>query len=62
MLNICQFQGYLGNSRKLISLNKEIKFWHLQNFMTEKACQSEIFDVIFNRAEYIFHLPNFCGV
>ena len=26
MLNVCKFQEYLGNSRKLISQNKEFKF------------------------------------
>ena len=39
MLNIYKFQEYLGNSRKLISLNKEFKFSHLQNFIKEKLCQ-----------------------
>ena len=33
MLNICKFRKYLGNSRKLISLNKEFKLWHFQNFI-----------------------------
>ena len=48
MLNVCKFQEYLGNSRKLISQNKEFKFWHLQNFINEKPCQPKIFDVVFN--------------
>ena len=48
MLNICKFQEYLGNSRKLISRNKEFKFWNLQNFIEEKS--PKISDVVFNRA------------
>ena len=36
MLNNCKFQEYLGNSRKIMSVNKEFKFWHLQNFIKEK--------------------------
>ena len=48
MLNICKFQEYLGNSRKLILRNKEFKFWHLQNFIKEKSCQPKTFDVVFN--------------
>ena len=50
MLNICKFQEYLGNFRKLISWNKEFKFWHLQNFNNEKPCQPKTFDVVFNGA------------
>ena len=50
MLNICKFQEYLGNFRKLISWNKEFKFWHLQNFINEKPCQPKTFDVVFNGA------------
>ena len=46
MLNICKFQEYLGNFRKLISWNKEFKFWHLQNFINEKPCQPKTFDVV----------------
>ena len=72
MLDICKFQEYLGNSRKLISRNKEFKFRHLQTFIKEKS--PKIFDVVFNGAceinrtiiqlvwngtEYIFYLPNF---
>ena len=49
MLTICKFQEYLGNSRKLISRNKEFKFWHLQNFIKEKPCQPKTFDVVFNK-------------
>ena len=67
ILNIWEFQEYFGNSRKLISWNKEFKFWHFQNFIKEKS--PKIFDVVFNgacginwtiirlvrnRAEYIF--------
>ena len=58
MLNICKFQEYLGNSRKLISRNKEFKFWHLQNFIKEKSPKT--FDVVFNGAceinQTIIHL------
>ena len=43
MLNICKFKEYLGNSKKLISQNKEFKFWHLQNFIKEKPCQPNTF-------------------
>ena len=50
MLNICKFQEYLGNSRKLNPQNKEFKFCHLQNFIKEKPCQPKIFDVLFNGA------------
>ena len=46
MLNIFKLQEYLANSRKLISRNKEFKFWHLQNFIKEKS--PKIFDVVFN--------------
>ena len=53
MLNVCKFQKYLGNSRKLILRNKELKFWHLQSFTKEKPCQRNTFDVIFNRARGI---------
>ena len=35
MLNICKLQEYLGNSRKFISRNKELKSLHLQNFIKE---------------------------
>ena len=45
MLNICKFQEYLGNSRKLILRNKEFKFWHLQNFIKEKSCQPTSFSM-----------------
>ena len=53
MLTICKFQEYLGNSRKLIWRNKEFKFWHLQNFIKEKVCQPQTFDIVFNRARGI---------
>ena len=53
MLTICKFQEYLGNSTKLISWNKELEFWHLQNFIKEKPCQPNTFDVVFNRAREI---------
>ena len=45
MLNICKLQEYLGISRKLISWNKEFKFWHLQNFINEKPCQPKTYDL-----------------
>ena len=45
MLNICKFQEYLAILGKLISRNKEFKFWHLQNFIKEKPYQP---DVVFN--------------
>ena len=35
MLYICQFQNYVGNSRKYFPRNKKFKFWHLQNFIQE---------------------------
>ena len=50
MLNICKFQEYLGNSRKLISRKKEFELWHLQNFIMKKSCQPNTSDVVFNRA------------
>ena len=53
MLTICKFQEYLGNSRKLISRNKEFIFWHLQTLIKEKPCQPKTFDVVFNRARGI---------
>ena len=53
MLTICKCQEYLGNSRKLISPNKEFKFCHLQNFIKEKPYQPKTFDVVFNRAHGI---------
>ena len=46
MLNICKFQKYLGNSRKIISLNKEFKLWHLQNFLGKCKINSVIVDVL----------------
>ena len=46
MLNIWKFQEYLGKPRKLISRNKESKFWQWQNFIKEKP--PKIFDVVFN--------------
>ena len=36
MLNICKFQEYLGNSRKLRKTKKS-EFWHLPNFVKEKS-------------------------
>ena len=45
MLNIFNFQEYLGNFRKLISRNKEFKFWYLQSFINEKPCQPKTFEV-----------------
>ena len=45
MLNILKLQEYLGNFKKLISRNKEFKFWHLQSFINEKPCQPKTFDV-----------------
>ena len=45
LLNIFNFQEYLGNFRKLISRNKEFKFWHLQSFINEKPCQPKTFEV-----------------
>ena len=53
MLNICKFQEYLDNSRKLFSQNKELKFWHLQNLIKEKPFQSKAFDIAFNRTRGI---------
>ena len=50
MLNICKFQDYLGNSRQLALRNKDSKFWHLQNFIKEKPCEPNTFDVVFNGA------------
>ena len=48
MLNICKFQEYLGNSRKLILRNKEFKFWHLQNFIKDvwggRECMGNYFE------------------
>ena len=55
MLSICKFQEYLDNSRKLISRNKEFKFWHLQDFVKEKPCEPNTFDVVFNEARGINH-------
>ena len=48
-----QISRYLGNSRKLVSQNKEFKFRHLQNFIKEKPDQPNTFDVVFNRARRI---------
>ena len=53
ILNICKFQECLGNSRKFISWNKEIKFWHLLNFIKEKPYQPKTFDIVFNEAHEI---------
>ena len=53
MLNISKFQEYLGNSRKLISRNKEFKFCHFQNFIKEKPSQPKHFDFVFNGAHWI---------
>ena len=48
MLNICKFLEYLGNSRKIISRNKEFKFWHLQNFIKEKLYQPKTYNSVFS--------------
>ena len=52
MLNIFKFQEYLSNFRKAISRNKEFMFWHLQNFINEKPCQSKTSDVFW--MEHVF--------
>ena len=36
MLNICQFQQDMNNSRKFISQDKQFKFQHLQNFVVSR--------------------------
>ena len=48
MLNIGKFLEYLGNSRKIISRNKEFKFWHLQNFIKEKLYQPKTYNSVFS--------------
>ena len=53
MISICKSEEYLANSRKIISSNKKVKFWHLQNLMKEKLYQPKAFDVVFNRARGI---------
>ena len=45
MLTICKFQEYLDNSRKLISRNKEFKFWHLQNFINSFMMDAGIIEI-----------------
>ena len=55
MLNICKFQEYLGNSRKLRKTKKS-EFWHLPNFVKEKSPEIHrtIIQLVWNGAEYIF--------
>ena len=60
MLNICKFQEYLGNSRKIISRNKEFKLWHLQNFIKEKPCQHNTLTRMSNIARDLVNFHMLC--
>ena len=49
----CKFQEYLGNSRNMVSPDKEFKCWHLQNFIKEIPYQPKALYVDFNGARGI---------
>ena len=53
MINIWKFLEYLDNCIKSISRNKELKFWHLQNFIKKKSYQPETFNVVFNTEQFL---------
>ena len=69
MLNICKFQEHLGSSRKLISRNKDFKFWHLKNIFNLKPLTSfwiehvgltkQFFGQCKMELNIFFYLPNF---